>query len=130
MRVVVCDNDPVALNLVVTDLSYEGHEIVGTATDAEEAVRECAATRPDVLVVDLRMPPGDDGIEAARRARLAQPELGVVVHTNHLDEGALRRARELGAAYVMKGELRALRRAVLGAGAQRDGEGDGGARGG
>lgn len=126
MRVVVCDNDPVALQLVVTDLSYEGHDVVATATDAESAVTQCAEARPDVLVVDLRMPPGPDGLEAARRARLAQPDLGLVVHTNHLDEGALRRARDLGAAYVLKGELRALRRAVLGAG-QRDRERDGGA---
>jgi two-component system response regulator AlgR len=124
MRVVVCDNDPVALTLVVTDLGFEGHDIVATATNGLEAVDRCVTYRPEVLVVDLRMPPGIDGVAAARAALAEVPAMGVVIHTNHLDDDALRGARELGASYVLKGELRALRRAVLVAG-QRHGEGDG-----
>ena len=114
MRVVVCDNDPVALDLVSMDLRLEGHDIVATAIDGEQAVAVCAEHRPDVLVVDLRMPPGCTGVEAARRARLTQPDLRVVIHTNHLDGAALAAAKEHGFAYVLKAELRALRRAVTG----------------
>ena len=114
VRVVVCDNDDTALDLVVTDLRLEGHEIVATATHGEQAIEQCEATRPDVLVVDLRMPPGIDGVATARRVLAAQPGIRVVLHTNHLDEAALRAARELGVAYVLKADLRALRKAVVG----------------
>lgn len=114
MRVVVCDNDPVALDLVVMDLGLEGHEIVGTAVEGEGAVERCGALHPEVLVVDLRMPPGIDGVEAGRRAVAAQPDLRVVVHTNHLDTAALEASKRLGFAYVLKADLRALRRAVTG----------------
>lgn len=115
MRVVVCDNDDTALDLAVTDLRLEGHEIVATAISGEEAIERCEATRPDVLVVDLRMPPGIDGVATARRVLVAQPGIRVVLHTNHLDEAALLAARELGVAYVLKADLRALRKAVAGA---------------
>jgi CheY-like chemotaxis protein len=56
-RIVVADNDPDALDLVVTDLRFEGHEIVGRATQGDVAIDMCRALRPDVLVVDYRMPP-------------------------------------------------------------------------
>jgi CheY-like chemotaxis protein len=114
VRVVVCDNDAVALDLAVMDLRLEGHEIVGTAVNGLGAVERCAHLRPDVLVVDLRMPPGIDGVEAATRAVAAQPGLRVVLHTNHLDTTALDAARRMGFAYVLKADLRALRKAVVG----------------
>lgn len=110
----VCDNDDVALDLVVTDLRLEGHDIVATAVTGEDAVERCAETEPDVLVVDLRMPPGIDGVEAARRVLAARPGTRVVLHTNHLDPSALEASARLGMAYVLKGELRALRKAVQG----------------
>jgi len=114
VRVVVCDNDDVALDLVTTDLRLEGHEIVATAVTGEEAVDRCAETRPDVLVVDLRMPPGIDGVEAGRRVLGAQPETRIVLHTNHLDPDALRESARMGMTYVLKADLRALRKAVEG----------------
>jgi CheY-like chemotaxis protein len=114
VRVVVCDNDDVALDLVMTDLRLEGHDIVATAVTGEEAVDRCAETAPDVLVVDLRMPPGIDGVEAARRVLDARPTTRIVLHTNHLDSKALAASAELGIAYVLKADLRALRKAVLG----------------
>lgn len=112
MRLVIVDNDPVALDLAVTDLALEGHEIVATGTDGEQAVTCCAIHQPDVLVIDLRMPPGIDGIEAAARVLAVQPGLRVVLHTNHVERRALARAEQLGAVYLLKGDLRALRRAV------------------
>lgn len=112
MRLVIADNDPVALDLAVTDLSLEGHEILATAVSGEDAVAACLRQRPDVLVVDLRMPPGIDGVEVAARVLAHDPAIKVVLHTNHVEQAALRRCEALGVTYLMKGDLRALRRAV------------------
>jgi CheY-like chemotaxis protein len=114
VRVVVCDNDDVALDLVVTDLRLEGHDIVATATTGEEAVARCTETLPDVLVVDLRMPPGIDGVETGRRVLEARPGTRIVLHTNHLEPSALRASARMGITYVLKADLRALRKAVEG----------------
>jgi CheY-like chemotaxis protein len=113
-RVVVADNDPDALELVLTDLSLEGHDIVGAAGDGETALQMCRDLRPDVLVVDYRMPPGPNGAEVAGRARAELPSLTVVVFTNY-DTAEVRRAvRRAGAQMVLKGRLDELRRAVIG----------------
>jgi len=117
-RVVVADNDPDALDLACTDLRLEGHEIVGWATDGETALALCRELEPDVLVVDYRMPPGPDGAEVARRVRRAMPGVSVVVFTNYDNPEVTRAVRRAGARLVLKGELAALRRAVV------DGGGD------
>ena len=119
-RVVVADNDPDALDLACTDLRLEGHEIVGWATDGETALALCRELEPDVLVVDYRMPPGPDGAEVARRMRRDMPAVSVVVFTNYDNPEVTRAVRRAGARLVPKGELAALRRAVV------DGGGDAG----
>jgi CheY-like chemotaxis protein len=115
LRVVVADNDPDALDLVVTDLGFEGHEIVGRCRDGATALELCRALRPDVAVLDHRMPPGPHGLAVAER--LAEDAVGVrvIVHTNYQDADLVDAIRAAGAVYVPKGSLRALRRAVLGA---------------
>lgn len=112
MRAVVVDNDPDALDLVVTDLELEGVDIVATATSGADAIDTCKEQRPDVVVLDVRMPPGIDGVEVARVLRLETPETAVVLYTNHLTEHVLGSARALGVPVVRKGNLRALRRAL------------------
>jgi DNA-binding NarL/FixJ family response regulator len=114
LRVVVVDNDPGALELAVTDLELEGHEIVGRGADGEEALRLVAAEHPDVLVVDHRMPPGPWGLEVAERVAREHPGTRVIVYSNYQSVELIRRTREAGAVYLPKGNLRALRRAVAG----------------
>ena len=111
-RVVVVDNDPEALDLAVTDLRLEGHDIVGTATNGDDAVRLCAELEPEVLVVDYRMAPGPNGAEVAHRVLARQPELRVVVYSNYDSPEVRRAVRQAGARFLVKGDLRALRRAV------------------
>lgn len=111
-RVVIADNDPDALELACTDLRLEGHDIVGAASDGETALALCQELRPDVLVVDYRMPPGLNGAEVARRIQKDMPAVTVVVFTNYDTDEVARAVRRAGARLVRKGELGALRRAV------------------
>ncbi len=111
-RIVVVDNDPDALELIRLDLALEGHDIVGSASGGHEALDLVARLRPDVLVVDHRMPPGPWGIEVARLVRQRHPSVQVVVYSNYQSDDLMAEARSLGVAFVPKGNLRTLRRAV------------------
>jgi two-component system response regulator AlgR len=113
LRLVVADNDPAALDLAVTDLTFEGHEVVAAVLDGEAALEACATHRPDVVVLDHRMPPGPHGLEVAQRLAAEQPEVGVVVFTNYQDRALIEGIAAAGALYIPKGSLRRLRRGVL-----------------
>jgi two-component system, response regulator PdtaR len=114
LRVVVADNDPDALELVLTDLRLEGHDIVAACADGAAAIAACRSLHPDVLVVDHRMPPGPHGAEVAERLAASDPPVRVIVFTNYQDPELVQRVRACGATYLPKGNLRQLRRAVLG----------------
>lgn len=62
-----------------------GLEVVGEAADGESAVRETQVHRPDVVLMDVKMP-GIDGIEATRRIRAAVPGTRVLVLTMYDDD--------------------------------------------
>jgi CheY-like chemotaxis protein len=112
VRLVLADNDPEILDLLVADMQAEGHEVVGTATGGEAALALCAAHRPDVLVTDFRMPPGINGIEVTQRLRAEQPDVRVILYTNYRRADIRTEAARLGATFLIKGNIRALRRAV------------------
>ena len=119
LRVVVADNDPDALELVITDLRLEGHDIVGRCLDGGTAIALCLAERPDVAVIDHRMPPGPHGLEVAQRLQHEAPDVRVIVFTNYQDVALIESVRACGATYLPKGNLRALRQAVSGRGPAR-----------
>lgn len=112
-RVVVADNDPAALELVVVDLGLEGHDIVDAVLDGTAALESCRRHRPDVAVLDHRMPPGPSGTDVAE-VLTADPTLAihVIVYTNYQDADIVARLRACGATYLPKGNLRRLRVAV------------------
>lgn len=113
VRVVLVDNDPGALELLELDLGLEGHEIVGTAAQGEEGVELVATVRPDVAVIDYRMPPGIDGLEVARRLRRRTPDVRVLMYSNHVRAELVDEADRIGVQYLRKGDLDGLRRAVV-----------------
>lgn len=97
LRVVLADDQTVVREGLVTLLGLlPGVEVVGAAGDGVEAVRLVAQTRPDVLLVDLRMP-RCDGVEATRRVRAEYPATEVVVLTTYADDESVLGALQAGA---------------------------------
>ncbi len=89
MRVVVADDSVLLREGIVRILGDAGFDVVGQAGDADDLIRKVAAHKPDVAIVDVRMPPTntDDGLRAAQRIRAEQPECGVLVLSQYIEEG-------------------------------------------
>jgi DNA-binding NarL/FixJ family response regulator len=89
VRVVVAEDSVLLREGIVRVLSDAGFDVVGQAGDAEDLVRKVRAHRPDVAVVDIRMPPTntDDGLRAARAIRDELPGTGVLVLSQYAEEG-------------------------------------------
>jgi DNA-binding NarL/FixJ family response regulator len=88
VRVVVGEDDVLLREGIVRLLAEAGFAVAGQAGDAEEFLRKALAHRPDVAVVDVRMPPGDedDGLRAALELRRRRPETGVLVLSQYYEE--------------------------------------------
>jgi DNA-binding NarL/FixJ family response regulator len=87
MRVVVAEDAVLLREGVVRLLTEAGMEVVGQAGDAEDLLRKVRAHKPDVAVVDIRMPPTgtDEGIRAAKQIRAERPQTGVLVLSSYLE---------------------------------------------
>jgi DNA-binding NarL/FixJ family response regulator len=88
VRVVVGEDDVLMREGIVRLLVEAGFEVPAQAGDAEGFLRKALAHRPDVAVVDVRMPPGggDDGLRAALELRRQRPETGVLVLSQYYEE--------------------------------------------
>jgi DNA-binding NarL/FixJ family response regulator len=89
VRVVVADDSVLLREGVVRLLEEKGFDVVAQAGDAEDLIRKVNAHKPDVAVVDIRMPPTntDDGLRAALEIRASHPETGVLVLSQYVEEG-------------------------------------------
>ena len=89
VRVVVGEDQPITRQGIVSVLEEAGFEVVGVASDAPDLIRKARAHRPDVVIADIQMPPGntDDGLRAAQQIRAEAPEIGVLVFSQYLDGG-------------------------------------------
>jgi DNA-binding NarL/FixJ family response regulator len=87
LRVVIADDHILLRQGMVSMLEAQDFDVVGQAGDAEELVRKVGAHRPDVAIVDVRMPPTntDDGLRAAVAIRRAHPEVGVLVLSQYIE---------------------------------------------
>ena len=89
VRVVVGEDQPITRQGIVSVLEEAGFEVVGVAADAPDLIRKARAHRPDVVIADIQMPPGntDDGLRAAQQIRAEAPEIGVLVFSQYLEGG-------------------------------------------
>lgn len=108
IRVLVADDQATVRDGLVTLLGLaEGIEVVGAAADGEEAVLLAEQIRPDVVLMDLRMPKLD-GAGATTRIAASVPETAVLVLTTYADDASLAGALRAGArGYLTKDAGRA-----------------------
>lgn len=87
MRVVIADDETLLREGLARLLSDSGFQVVGKAATADELSRWVELTRPDVAIVDIRMPPThtDEGLVAAQEIRSAHPEVGVLVLSHYVE---------------------------------------------
>lgn len=119
LRVLIVDDEPDVLLLLRVQM--EGRpdvELLGTATDGQEAIEACRDLQPEAVVMDLLMPrmTGFDAIEVLRKD---MPELGIVAHSALTSESVREQMNRLGVPLVVKsGDVEPLIEA-LGAAAGR-----------
>lgn len=98
----VDDHDIVRLGLMTLINDRADMQVVGEAGDAEQAVAQVANLKPDVVLMDIRLP-GESGIDATRRISHDFPETKVVMLTSFADDEMVVRAVAAGAVgYVLK----------------------------
>jgi len=97
VRVLIADDQKVVRDGLSALLGLlPGIEVVGTASDGAEAVRQARVLRPDVVLMDLKMP-NCDGVEATRRLARTKPSIPVVVLTTYSDDDSIWAALRAGA---------------------------------
>jgi DNA-binding NarL/FixJ family response regulator len=87
MRVVIADDETLLREGLARLLTDAGFEVVGKAGTADELLRRVELTRPDVAIVDIRMPPThtDEGLVAAGEIRSTHPAVGVLVLSHYVE---------------------------------------------
>ena len=98
------DHDLVRAGLKAALRGYDEFSVVGEARDGDEAVREALKLKPELVVMDVRMP-RLNGIEACREIRSANPETNVLMLTSFADEHAVMAAIVAGASGFMLKEI-------------------------
>jgi NarL family two-component system response regulator YdfI len=103
IRILVADDHLIirqGLRLILE--TQDGFEMVGEAADGAEALRLCSELKPDVVLMDLRMP-GMDGLTAIERLRVEQPGIAVVILTTFNEDDLMMRGLRAGAmGYLLK----------------------------
>lgn len=110
MRVMICEDSVLLREGLVHLLADDGHEIIAALPDASGLVERVVVEAPDLLVIDVRLPPNflDEGIRAALAIRAERPEQPILVLSQYVEE---RYAAELvagsrgGLGYLLKDRI-------------------------
>jgi DNA-binding NarL/FixJ family response regulator len=87
MRLVIADDEVLLRQGVARLLTDEGFQVLATVGTRDELMRAVERHRPDVAIVDIRMPPThtDEGLTASQELRRSQPELGILILSHYLE---------------------------------------------
>lgn len=87
LRIVLADDAVLLREALAASLAAAGFEVVGQAADVESLMRLVQEARPDVAVIDVRMPPSHttEGLEAARAIRAEQPSIAILVLSQYIE---------------------------------------------
>ena len=110
MRLILVDDAALIRDGLARLLVDEGHEVVATFSDGDGVLEAVEELRPDVLVVDIRMPPTfqTEGLEIALEVRRADPEAAILVLSQHIETRYAVELLERGAAgvgYLLKDRI-------------------------
>jgi DNA-binding NarL/FixJ family response regulator len=99
MRLVLAEDSVLLREGLAALLGEAGFEVVGQAGDGEEVVRLVRRFRPDVAILDIRMPPSytDEGLRAADEVRLLDPSVGILVLSQYVNTAYVLRLMSQGA---------------------------------
>jgi DNA-binding NarL/FixJ family response regulator len=112
-RILIVDDeeDMRALVRATIEIANKGLEVSGEAADGEAAIAQWRADRPEVIVLDQRMP-GATGLETAQQILAEHPEQAIVLFTAFLDDAIRRSARRLGISVLAKQDIQRLPQAL------------------
>jgi two-component system response regulator NreC len=104
IRVVLADDHVLVRQSLKSLLEREGFQVVGEASDGDEAIRRVNALHPDIAVMDISMPILN-GVEVAREVRLSSPKTRSILLTQHDERQYISEALEAGVkGYVLKSQ--------------------------
>jgi DNA-binding NarL/FixJ family response regulator len=93
VRVVIADDSTIVREGIASILRRAQIDVAAQAASADELLREVEAHRPDVAIIDVRMPPTytDEGLRAAHEIRARHPDIGIVILSQHVETGTATR---------------------------------------
>lgn len=107
IRVLVADDHAIVRTGVKLLLAKQDDiVVVGEAADGKEAIDKALTLHPHVVIMDLSMPPGTNGLEATKQLKSSNPEIHILILTMHDNENDLFRVLQAGASgYVLKNAI-------------------------
>jgi DNA-binding NarL/FixJ family response regulator len=115
MRIVIADDAVLLREGAARLLENAGFEVVARAGDADDLLRKVRAHKPDVAIIDVRMPPGntDDGLQAALTIRDELPDVGILLLSQYVEDRYLAQllaGDAQGVGYLLKDRVAELER--------------------
>jgi two-component system, NarL family, nitrate/nitrite response regulator NarL len=101
VRLVLCDDNRIFCEALVSVLRTNGHPVLAIATTASDSIAAVAAKRPDACLLDLRFPDGS-GLDVARALRRSVPETKIVMLSCVTDPAVVSEAKKIGVAGFLR----------------------------
>ena len=104
MKIIIADDHALVRNALTFMLNAQPDmEVVGDAADGNEVFMKLENTQADLVLMDISMPPGENGLHTTRRIKETHPEIKVIVLTMHDEESYVREALNAGAdGFILK----------------------------